>query len=130
VRGLATSGWRGRSWSLGIADAVSVLAADAAAADAAATLIANAVDLPGHAAITRRPAVELQADSDLGMLPVTVGVGHLAPPEIAAALAAGAGRARGMLERGLIAGAALFLAGDVRFVGRLSLPATPEPAIA
>jgi ApbE superfamily uncharacterized protein (UPF0280 family) len=130
VRGLATSGWRGRSWSLGIADAVSVLAADAAAADAAATLIANAVDLPGHAAITRRPAVDVQVDSDLGTLPVTVGVGALAPSEIAAALAAGAERARGMLDRGLIAGAALFLAGEVRFVGRLSLPATPEPAIA
>ena len=130
VRGLATSGWRGRSWSLGIADAVSVLAADAAAADAAATLIANAVDLPGHAAITRRPAVEMQADSDLGALPVTVGVGPLSPPEVAAALAAGVDRARGMLDRGLIAGAALFLAGEVRLVGRLTLPATPEPAIA
>jgi ApbE superfamily uncharacterized protein (UPF0280 family) len=130
VRGLATSGWRGRSWSLGIADAVSVLAADAAAADAAATLIANAVHLPGHSAITRRPAVEVQADSDLGTLPVTVGVGPLAPSEIAAALAAGAERARGMLDRGLIAGAALFLAGEVRLVGRMSLPATPEPALA
>ena len=48
VRGIATSGWRGRSFSLGIADAVTVLADSAAAADAAATIIANAVDLPGH----------------------------------------------------------------------------------
>ena len=53
VRGIATSGWRGRSFSLGIADAVTVLAATAAAADAAATMIANAVDLPGHPAIVR-----------------------------------------------------------------------------
>ena len=30
VRGIATSGWRGRSFSLGIADAVTVLAATAA----------------------------------------------------------------------------------------------------
>jgi len=130
VRGLATSGWRGRSWSLGIADAVTVLAASAAEADAAATLIANAVDLPGHAAIARRPAMELQADSDLGILPVTVGVGPLAPVEVDEALEAGAARAQAMLDRGLIAGAALFLAGEVRFVGRLSLPATPEPALA
>src|SRR3954452_12775472 len=50
VGGLATSGWRGRSFSLGIADAFTVMAADAAAADAAATLIANAVDLPDHPA--------------------------------------------------------------------------------
>ena len=54
VRGVATSGWRGRSFSLGIADAVTVLARTAAAADAAATIIANAVDLPGHPAVTRR----------------------------------------------------------------------------
>jgi ApbE superfamily uncharacterized protein (UPF0280 family) len=46
VRGVATSGRGGRSLSLGIADAVTVLARDAAAADAAATLVANAVDLP------------------------------------------------------------------------------------
>ncbi len=51
VRGVATSGWRGRSHSLGIADAVTVLARDAASADVAATLIANAVDLPGHPAM-------------------------------------------------------------------------------
>ena len=56
VRGVATSGWRGRSFSLGIADAATVLAMSGAAADAAATLVANAVDLPGHPAVTRRPA--------------------------------------------------------------------------
>ena len=44
VRGVATSGWRGRSRSLGIADSVTVLAASGARADAAATMIANAVD--------------------------------------------------------------------------------------
>ncbi|MGB3389204.1 MAG: UPF0280 family protein, partial [Pseudaminobacter sp.] len=55
VRGMATSGWRGRSHSLGIADAVTVLAKTAAEADAAATLIANAVDLPGHPAVRRVP---------------------------------------------------------------------------
>ena len=37
VRGIATSGWGGRSFSRGIADAVTVLARDAASADAAAT---------------------------------------------------------------------------------------------
>src|SRR5690606_11442883 len=59
VHGIATSGWRGRSFSLGIADAVSVLARSGAEADAAATVIANAVDLPGHPAVKRRPAEEL-----------------------------------------------------------------------
>src|SRR5579863_4547102 len=69
VRGIATSGWRGRSFSLGIADAVTVLADCAATADAAATVIANAVNLPDHPAVTRVPARDISPDSDLGELP-------------------------------------------------------------
>jgi ApbE superfamily uncharacterized protein (UPF0280 family) len=132
ARGIATSGWRGRSWSLGIADAVTVLAGSAAEADAAATLVANAVDLPGHPAIERVPARQMQADTDLGELPVTTGVGPLAAAEVDRALDAGVARAEAMLARGLIAGAALFLAGEVRLVGlpraRISQP-EPEAAI-
>ena len=56
IRGIATSGWRGRSFSLGIADAVTVLAGCASLADAAATIIANRVDLPGHPEVHREPA--------------------------------------------------------------------------
>ena len=78
VRGIATSGRHGRSFSLGIADAVTVLAKTASQADAAATIIANAVDLPGHPAIIRCPANELQPDSDLGARLVTRDVGALA----------------------------------------------------
>ena len=55
VRGIATSGWQGRSFSLGIADSVTVLAATAAQADVAATLIANAVNID-DARIQRRRA--------------------------------------------------------------------------
>ena len=62
MRGIATSGWHGRSFSFGIADAVTVLADRAAVADAAATIIANAVDLPGHGGIVRVPARELAQD--------------------------------------------------------------------
>ena len=75
ARGIATSGRHGRSFSLGIADAVTVLARTAAQADAAATVIANAVDLPGHPAVVRCPANELQPDSDLGARLVTRQVG-------------------------------------------------------
>jgi ApbE superfamily uncharacterized protein (UPF0280 family) len=129
VRGIATSGWRGRSFSLGIADAVTVLAATGAAADAAATIIANAVDLPGHPAVLRAPAVTLQADSDLGAIPVTTAVGPLTPGEIDAALAAGAARAEALRAEGLIAAAALFLDGAVRVVGPIALAgAEPVPA--
>lgn len=117
VRGIATSGWRGRSFSLGIADAVTVLADHAAAADAAATIIANAVDLPGHPNITRVPARELAPDSDLGFRLVTQKVGELSSHEIAAGLDAGVAVADSLLAEGLIRSAALHLRGETRVVG-------------
>ncbi|EKF17818.1 UPF0280 family protein [Nitratireductor pacificus] len=117
VRGIATSGWRGRSHSLGIADAVTVLARSAAAADAAATLIANAVDLPGHPAIARVAACALDPDSDLGDRLVTREVGILSPDDIRAALESGLATAESMRRRGLIEGAALFLGGKSRLCG-------------
>ncbi|MGF1659202.1 MAG: UPF0280 family protein [Rubrimonas sp.] len=115
--GVATSGQGGRSLSLGIADAVTVLAGSAAAADAAATLIANAVDLPGHPAIRRIPANILRDDSDLGARLAVASVGPLAQAETEAALARGAARAEAMLRVGLILGAALRLRGAARLVG-------------
>jgi len=93
VRGIATSGWGGRSFSLGIADSVTVLAATAAAADAAATIVANAVNAH-HPAIERRPAHALDPDSDLGELPVTTHVGPLPADVVAEALDRGATEAR------------------------------------
>jgi uncharacterized protein len=115
-RGIATSGRHGRSFSLGIADAVTVLARTASQADAAATIIANAVDLPGHPAILRYPAHELQPDSDLGARLVTRDVGALSGHEIAAALEAGAACARRLLAMGLIDSAILRLHGETLVV--------------
>jgi hypothetical protein len=117
ARGIATSGRHGRSFSLGIADAVTVLARTASQADAAATIIANAVDLPGHPAIVRCPADQLQPDSDLGRRLVTRDVGELSDAEIEAALEAGANRARKLLAAGLIEGATLQLLGKTIAVG-------------
>ncbi len=125
VRGIATSGWRGRSFSLGIADAVTVLADRAAAADAAATIIANAVDLPGHPAIVRVPACELAPDSDLGARRVTQGVGELSIPEVDQALATGVDTAEKLLRIGLIRSAALNLSGETRVVGGEELISAP-----
>jgi hypothetical protein len=119
VRGIATSGWRGRSFSLGIADAVTVLADRAAAADAAATIIANAVDLPGHPAIVRVPACELAPDSDLGGRLVTQSVGELTAHEVDQALAAGLRTAESLGRAGLIRSAALNLCGQTRLVGEV-----------
>jgi hypothetical protein len=117
VRGIATSGWRGRSFSLGIADAVTVLADRAAQADAAATIIANAVDLPGHPSVTRLPARSLAPDSDLGDRLVTQAVGDLSREEIAVALDAGVAVAQRLFSCGLIRSAALHLRVATRVVG-------------
>jgi uncharacterized protein len=121
VHGIATSGWRGRSFSLGIADAVTVLAGSAAAADAAATVIANGVDLPGHPAITRVPAREISPDSDLGDLLVTREVGPLPAEAVEAALDSGTQMAETLCREGLIHSAALCLQKQTRVV--------PGPAV-
>ncbi|MBN8630600.1 MAG: UPF0280 family protein [Rhodobacterales bacterium] len=120
VAGIATSGWRGRSFSLGIADAVTVVARTAAMADAAATMIANAVSLD-HPGICRCPARDLQCDSDLGDRLVTVAVPVLTPQDRTRALAAGLLTAERFMARGLIAGAALFLQGEACRTGALAL---------
>ncbi|VTU12970.1 hypothetical protein SRS16CHR_00209 [Variovorax sp. SRS16] len=119
VRGVATSGWRGRSFSLGIADSVTVLAASAAEADAAATVIANAVDVddPG---IHRRPASACKDDSDLGDIPVTTGVDALAPAQVRRALDAGAARAEALQRLGLVHAAVLVCQGQWHVLQPLS----------
>jgi uncharacterized protein len=128
ARGIATSGWRGRSFSLGIADAVTVLADRAAMADAAATIIANAVDLPGNPNIMRVPACELVPDNDLGNLPVTQAVGNLTSHEISCALDSGLETADILLSEGLIRAAALHLRGETRMLGSpLQLTSQGQP---
>ena len=81
-------------------------------------LIANAVDLPGHPAVTRVPAREIQPDNDLGERLVTRGVGPLTANEIAAALDAGVALAQRLVGEGRITAAALHLAGETRTVGQ------------
>lgn len=117
IGGIATSGNKGRSFSFGIADAVTVLARTSAEADAAATLVANAVDLPGNPAIERARACDLQPDSDLGSRLVATRCGALSAAEVRAALASGAAVAREFIDHGRIAGAALFLRGVAMLEG-------------
>lgn len=119
IGGIATSGVRGRSFSLGIADSVTTLAGNAATADVAATLIANAVNIESPA-VQRRPARELDPDSDLGDRLVTVSVGPMSTREIDTALTRGIERARDYHHRGLVVDAALMLAGRCRVLGNES----------
>ncbi|HQT45893.1 MAG: hypothetical protein B7X08_06330 [Acidocella sp. 20-63-7] len=116
TRGIATSGWTGDRFSRGIADEVTVTAANAAIADAAATIIANAVDLPGHPAIQRVPASALRAEDEGGEWMVTAQVGPLSAAEQLLALEAGAQVARTLCQDGLICGAALRVKGEVAVV--------------
>ena len=122
VRGVATSGWRGRSFSLGIADSVTVLAANAAAADAAATMIANAVNAD-HPGIVRVPANTLKDDTDLGARLVTVDVAPLPRAVVMHALHAGRAEARACAARGLIDSALMLLQGAVPETRRTSAAA-------
>ncbi len=130
VRGVATSGWRGRSFSLGIADSVTALATTASAADAAATIVANAVDV-ADARIGRTPARSLKDDSDLGDRLVTRHVPALPESLVALALERGVAEARAQIGAGRIIAAVLSLQGRWRVVGdvRQMLPAAsaPEP---
>lgn len=119
-RGIATSGQGGRSLSFGIAESVTVLAWNAAMADAAATLIANAVNLPDHCNIKRQAANEIQPDSDLGARLVVIHCGSLSSQDIDEALNKGETVAQDMLKNGLIDGAALFLRDKMRIIGDLS----------
>jgi uncharacterized protein len=99
VRGVATSGWGGRSFSFGVADSVTVLAATAAQADVAATLIANAVNM-------QHPAFSAARPTACGTTPiwanamVTVDVPSLPAALIQDALQLGLDCARGLQARG------------------------------
>ena len=120
--GVATSGRHGRSFSLGIADSVTALAENAAAADAAATLIANAVDLPGNPLVRRAPARSLDSDSDLGDRLVTIDVAPLQDAEARQAISAGLAFAQDLIDRHLIAAAALSLGDRQETIGDWARP--------
>ncbi len=102
VGGVATSGRHGRSLSQGIADSVTVLADNAAIADAAATLIANAINVPDSPRVRRVPAEHLSPDSDLGTRLVTTGVEVLLDNEKLTALQNGRNYAEKLIDEGHI----------------------------
>jgi ApbE superfamily uncharacterized protein (UPF0280 family) len=122
--GRACKGQGGKSVSRGIADAVTVIAKTGAAADAAATIIANAVDLPGHPGVIRRPANSIDPDSDLGAMLITWQLGAISEADAEAALDAGRALSDRLARAGLIEGAVLALRGRMVMSGTVH----PEPA--
>ena len=121
IHGIATSGMHGRSHSLGIADSVTVLAQSAAKADAAATLIANAVDIPGSPAVIRKPANELTPDSDLGDRLVTIDLKEIRQEQIEEAVNRGLIVATKYQKHGLIKAAWISLRGTIKVVAPQAL---------
>lgn len=108
IGGIATSGLGGRSFTKGIASAVTVVAKTARVADACATLIANHcfIEDPG---ISRLPAELLDPNTDIPGHLVTVKVGELSPQTKMKALENGLQKAIELKSQGCIHGAVLFL---------------------
>jgi ApbE superfamily uncharacterized protein (UPF0280 family) len=107
--GVATSGLGGRSFTRGIASAVTVLAANASVADAAATSVANAciVDAPY---LVQLPAEEMDPHSDLTGIRVTVASGLLSSEKIGLAVRRAGRKAENFSRRNIIIGAFIALA--------------------
>jgi hypothetical protein len=106
--GVATSGFGGRSFTLGLADMVSVIAPFAPAADAAATIIGNNTNVE-DASIVRRKAAEIDPLTDIPEEMVTVHIGALSPPRVREALARGEEVAKRLKREGKITEAVILL---------------------
>lgn len=119
IRGVATSGLGGRSFTRGVASAATALAVSTALADAAATALGNATYVE-DASLVRMPADLLYPDTDLRGVDVTVSVGELSESVVGRALDRGITKAEELEARGVIRGACVFVQGRMRATGRLS----------
>ena len=102
--GVTTSGMGGRSFTRGIASAVTVLAADASTADAAATAVANACFVEDKG-IIQLPAENMDPNSDLAGINVTTEVAPLSAESIRIAVGNARHKAENLFQKGLIIGA-------------------------
>ena len=110
--GIASSGLGGRSLTRGIASAVTIIAEKASIADAAATAIANASFIQDEHVI-QRPAEEIDPDTDIPGIPVTVRVGPLSKEKKTRALSSAMEKTAELVQKQIIFGA--FVAVDGEF---------------
>ncbi len=103
IGGVATSGFGGRSFTRGIANAAVAIAVDATSADVAATLIGNATDIESPN-IIKALARDLYEFTDIPDLWVTKSIGVLEASEVKQALDRGMRKAETFQEKGLIIG--------------------------
>jgi len=114
IGGIATSGFGGRSFTTGIANAATVVAKDAMTADVAATLIGNATDMES-CRVERTLAGKLYHSSDIPDLMITTKIGDLSLSEIEEALDRGMRMAEAFQREGLINGAFIAVKNQTRF---------------
>jgi hypothetical protein len=101
--GVTTSGLGGRSLTRGVASAATVISESASMADAAATAIANASFVEDEQ-VLQRLAEEIDPETDIAGLPVTVKVGPLSEETKAMAVSKAMERAGQLIEKDIILG--------------------------
>jgi len=119
IGGTATSGLGGRSFTKGIASAAVAAASDASLADAASTVLGNAINVDDPS-IERKLAEEIYPETDLVGHWITTKVGEISKEKVEEALRRGLAKAE-ELQKGLIMGALLVAKGEVRTSGIMCL---------
>lgn len=114
--GICTSGFGGRSFTLGVADGVAVLAQKAAVADAATTFLANRTTV-NSPEIKRATAESIYPETDIPGLKVTQSIGVLNEGEIDFVLDRGKAEAIKLMKKELIHGAMFSVKDRVDSVG-------------
>ncbi|PKN24241.1 MAG: hypothetical protein CVU64_22590 [Deltaproteobacteria bacterium HGW-Deltaproteobacteria-21] len=109
--GIATSGLGGRSLTRGIASAATIVASTASLADAAATAVANASFVEDDQ-VVQRYAEEVDPQTDIRGLTVTVKVGRIIPEKGRIAVSKAMDRAEELVGRGVILGALVAVGGQ------------------
>lgn len=110
--GVATSGLEGRSLTQGVASAATIIAGSASLADAAATSVANASYVEDETVI-RRPAEELDEQTDIPGIAVTIQAGPFTEEKKDLALSGAMNKAEEFINKGLIFGAYIVVDGKV-----------------
>lgn len=114
--GICTSGVGGRSFTLGIASAVVILADRASVADAAATYLGNKTNVDSDK-VKREWSEIIYPDTDIPGKKVTISVGALSQAEIRQALESGQREALKLINNGVIHGAVLSVKDNILPLG-------------
>ena len=117
IGGIATSGWKGRSFSSGIADSVTVIAEKASIADAAATIICNKIDLKNSNKIIKKKANDFYENTDLDDRLITVSVENLTEQEIEKAISKGKITSEYFIAKNIIKSVIINLQNNILIIG-------------